>query len=138
MTDNLKNIMALQAQILTLPQAECEILHHHVPGVYCREMRAAAGTLIVGKMHKTEHLNILSKGAVAVATPEGEPVVYEAPCMIHSQPGTKRVLLALTDIVWTNIHANPTDERDEEKVEQLFVVEPGLELEYARLLLEEA
>lgn len=134
----LAKIIELQEKMLELPQAEIEIVHHHAPGIYCREMRAPQGSLIVGKMHKTEHLNILSKGSVLITGPDGISMQYDAPALIHSYPGAKRVLLALTDYVWTNIHHNPNSLIEEDDIQKFFVVEPGTELEFVeKLLLEE-
>ena len=47
-------------------------------------------------------------------------------------------MLGLEDYIWTNIHYNPDNVQDEEEIEKLFVVEPGMEIEYIeRLLLKE-
>jgi hypothetical protein len=121
MTNTLKKFIDIQVGMLDLPQTEVEIIHHHAPGLYCREMRVKQGVVVMGKIHKTEHLNILSQGTVIVATPEGDSVEHTAPCMVHSLPGTKRILYAVTDYTWTNIHHNPTNEQDEDKIEDIFI-----------------
>jgi hypothetical protein len=59
-----------------------------------------------------------------VLTEKGERVL-EAPHIVVSPPGTKRVGLALTDTLWVNIH--PTNERDLAKIEDQFI-EPEAEL----------
>lgn len=93
---------------------ECPVTHTFAPGVYAREMLIPKGTVIVGKIHKHAHVNIISKGKASVMTEFG-PMQIEAPHTFVSQPGTKRVVVALEDVIWTTIH--PTMETDLEKIE---------------------
>lgn len=85
--------------------------HYFSNGLYCREITIPAGTLLTGKIHKTEHINIVSKGDISVMTENGIERV-RAPATIISKPGTKRIGFAHTETVWTTIHANPGDEQD--------------------------
>ena len=90
----------------------CKITHHFAPGVYAREMRIPAGCLITGRIHKTEHICILSQGRVSVS--DGSSTnTYEAPCTILSKVGAKRAIYAHEDSVWTNIHPSELDDPDE-------------------------
>lgn len=116
----LEKIVALEGRMLQMEQLDLDIRHHFSGGVYCREMRAPKGSLIVGKMHKFEHLNIISQGKIAVATPFGAEII-EAPATIVSAPGVKRVGFVLEDVVWTTIHPNPQDETDLLLLEETFI-----------------
>src|SRR5207244_83087 len=78
---------------------------------YAREILIRAGTVLTGKVHSTEHLNIVSQGRIIVWTEDGMKEVA-APCTLVSRPGTKRVGFALEDTVWTTIHANPQNLTD--------------------------
>src|SRR5574340_659286 len=40
--------------------------HHFTDGVYAREMHIPAGHVVVGKIHRHEHLNFISKGRATV------------------------------------------------------------------------
>ena len=63
-----------------------------------------AGTIVVSKIHKTEHPYIVSKGHVAVWI-EGQGVVQiRAPHCGITKPGTRRVLYIREDCVWTTFH----------------------------------
>lgn len=115
-------IIALEAAILSMPQIEIPIKHYFAPGLYLREMTMPRDSVVTGKIHKTEHLCILAKGRVTVVTEEGKKE-YGAPSVIHSTPGTKRALHAIDEVVWINCHHNPTDERDESKIEETFVTD---------------
>lgn len=121
-------IARLEAHMLEAPQLPIEPIHHFSEGIYAREITIPAGTLLTGKIHSTEHLNIVSKGRIAVWTEDGMKVV-EAPCTIVSRPGTKRVGLALTDTVWTTIHHNPGNITDLAQLEAELIV-PAEALEY--------
>ena len=108
----------LERCMLDMPQAECPVVHHFGPGLYIREMTAAAGTLIIGHAHKGEHMNILLKGKVRILNELGVPEVLEAPAVFIAKPGRK-IALVLEDMVWQNIYA--TTETDLDKIDELFI-----------------
>jgi hypothetical protein len=92
----------------TLPN--CTVKHYFTPidekygcCTYAREMTIPKGTLIIGKIHRHEHLNIISKGKVSVATEFGTKYL-EAPCTFISEVGLKRAVVAEEDTIWTTIH----------------------------------
>lgn len=113
-------IMKLQQAMLEHPErlnldTDTPLRHFFAPGVYGREMSIPAGTLIVGKIHRHAHLNIISQGRVRVVTEFGEHELT-APHTFVSEPGTKRAVLALEDTIWTTIH--PTTSTDLEEIER--------------------
>lgn len=93
--------------------------HHFAPGAYAREIEVPAGTLVVGKIHRHAHVNVISKGRVMVATPGADVEELEAPVTFISQPGTKRAVLALTDTVWTTVHV--TESTDLAEIERQVI-----------------
>lgn len=99
----------------TLDHVECPLQHVFAPGAYARTMHIPAGTVIVGKIHKHSHLNILSQGTVLVLTETEGDRQLTGPLTMVSPPGTKRAVYAVTDAVWTTIHL--THETDLEKIE---------------------
>lgn len=101
-------------------------------GVYAREITIPAGTLLTGKIHKYEQINILSKGDISVLTEEGV-VRVQAPCTIVSPAGTKRIAYAHTDCVWTTIHG--TELTDLEAIEAQFIAQTEQEyLDFVRAI----
>lgn len=106
-----EQIERLEAQMRIMEQLPIVPVHHFADGLYAREILIRAGTLLTGKVHSTEHLNIVSQGSIAVWTEDGMRIVT-APCTLISRPGTKRVGFALEDTVWTTIHANPQNLTD--------------------------
>jgi hypothetical protein len=102
----------------SLSISECPLKHTFAPGAYAREIFIPKETLIVGKIHKHSHLNMLMKGTVSVLTEEG-PRVFKAPMTMVSPAGTKRVVFAHEDTVWVTVHL--TNETDLEKIEEEII-----------------
>lgn len=84
--------------------AQNEPCHRFADGIYARELFIAKNELIVGKRHKTEHFNIISKGDISIATKDGVMRV-QAPYTFKSAAGIQKVVYAHEDTVWTTIHA---------------------------------
>lgn len=106
--------IADNAELIDVP-----IEHHFAPGVYMRQMNAKAGTLVVSKMHRTEHMNILLTGSLTVATENGIELMT-APAVLKSMPGTKRIGYFHEDSSWITVH--PTDSNDLEEIEKQVIV----------------
>ena len=117
------NIFKLQDFMLQQEQAETETIHHFSDGIYARELRIPAGVCIVGALHKTSHFMMVSKGRCSIATHEGSKIV-EAPYMVETQPGIKRVVYAETDTVMTTFHV--TNETDIEKIAEQILVQESI------------
>lgn len=104
--------------------------HWLAPGIYAREIHLPAGTVVVGKIHRHRHFNIISKGRVTCYTEFGLEH-HVAPSSFISEAGTKRVVVTVEDAIWTTIHPNPDNETDISKLEEMFTA-----LEYAELGME--
>ena len=109
-----EQIESLQAQMVTMPQAELVTEHQFSPGMYMRKLFRPAGTLIVGKVHKEPHFFLCAKGEIIAWTESGMKRL-QAGDVIESKPGTKRVTLAVTDAVGITIHR--TDKTDLDEIE---------------------
>lgn len=114
----------VEAEMLNREQIEIPVKHYFSQGVYAREITIPAGTMLTGKIHKYEQLNILSTGEMSVLTDDGMKTV-KAPFTIVSPPGTKRIAYTHTECVWTTIHG--TDETDVEKIEAHFIAQNDAE-----------
>jgi len=120
------DIMSLAQKMITMIEAgemqeqDCPLTHRFTPGCYLREILMPAGTLIVGKIHATEHFNILLTGQVSVATAEGVEHL-QAPYTFISKAGIQKVVYCHTDCVWQTVHV--TEETDLLKIEAEVIVE---------------
>ena len=117
-----RGISNLENYLLTLDHAhvEPEVEHYFADGMYGRKMTIAKDVVIVGKIHKHSHINVISKGIIDVVT-EFDIVRYEAPITFVSKPLTKRLVRAIEDTVWTTVHA--TNETDLGKIEAEVIAE---------------
>jgi hypothetical protein len=121
-------IMSLQESMMTMDnQITCPLKHIFSPGIYAREIFIPKDALVVGKIHKHAHVNIISKGIAEVVTEFGS-VRLEAPCTFVSEPGTKRAVLAIEDLIWTTIHHNPEDITDTDLLEDGIIAKSYDEL----------
>lgn len=117
----------LEKVLLTAPQVDCPVREYFAPGIYAREITLPAGTVLVGAVHKMANLAILSKGRLILATDNG-PIEISAPYTLTVKPGAKNAATALEDSVWTNFLPNPTDEKDPEKLAEMFTESKACEL----------
>ena len=117
-------IFELENAMLTMEQLPLDVTHHFSKGVYARQMFIPKGTILTGKLHKHNHLNIMLYGDIEVATQDGLKRITE-PCMFESKAGTKRAGFAHEDTVWITIHA--TKETDLEKIESDEIAENPLQ-----------
>ena len=115
-----EQIFKLEDAIRLLPQFEPVVVHNFAPGVYAREIHIPAGVVLTGKIHRTEHLNIISAGKVEVYN-KGETKTMQAPFTFVSPAGTKRAIYAVENTVWTTIHV--TDETDLDLLEAEIIAE---------------
>ena len=96
--------------------ADMDVRHHMTDnGLYAREMVIPAGVIITGKIKKHEHISVISAGMVTEVTEAGLQRI-KAPYTMVSKPGTKRIVWAHTDVVWTTIHL--TTETELDKIEE--------------------
>lgn len=118
-------IVALQQICQALPDDQridpddAPLKHWFAPGIYAREIHLSAGTLVVGRIHRHRHFNIISKGKITCYTEFGLETL-EAPASFISEPNTKRVVYTHEDAIWTTIHPNPKNETDITTLEDMF------------------
>jgi hypothetical protein len=112
---------------------DCTLKHYFAPKddkygccTYAREMMIPKGTLIIGKIHRHQHLNFIAKGKVTVFTEFGQKHL-EGPCTFVSEIGLKRAVYAEEDTLWTTVHLTEFESEAElGKIEQ-EVIAPSYE-----------
>lgn len=114
------------------PQVDLPLEHIFASGVYCRHLSIPKGIVLTGEIHKTRNLNILLKGRMKVLIGDDLRDI-EAPFVIVSPAGIKRIAEALEDCIWLTIHA--TQETDINKIKDDFVV--ATKQEYLEYIAEE-
>jgi len=96
------------------------ITHEFTDGVYIRKMTMPEGELVVGAIHNHLHVWFLLKGRVLISN-NGEEIEHVAPCYTLSEPGAKRLIYAVEDSIFVNIHKNPSNTRDIKELEEEIV-----------------
>ena len=132
---NMPEILALESWIKANvdqgPLLETtELNHYRIPGVYARELKLKAGTILTGKIHNFESLGILSQGRMRILTSEGAKIV-EAPYVTVDKPGIKRLGVCETDCTFVSIHR--TDAETIEDIEDELVSDTFEQFELKRL-----
>ena len=109
--------------------------HSFSEGVYIREMFMPKGGLVIGKLYKISHTWFLLSGELEVATDEGNEY-YIGPCYVNAPEGTKRVLHAVSDVIFVNVYPNPENITDTDKLEEILTCSSYKEYEEYKLLKE--
>lgn len=117
-----KDISNFENLLMSFPQEEIKPKHYFCNGIYARELFIPKGTVLVGKIHSSEHINVISKGLIDVITEEDGYKTISAPHTMVCPPGVKRAGYALEDTIWTTFHSNETNEKDLDKLEELFII----------------
>lgn len=123
----------LRDTMLAMPQVEIPVKHYFCNGVYAREIFIPKGTIALGKIHKTEHINIISQGDVTVVSHTGRQRIH-APHTAVVGVG-QCAAYAHEDTIWTTFLA--TTETDPEAIETLFIApsyDDALMVEIMKLL----
>ena len=89
---------------------DCILTHYFSPidptygcGTYARQLFMPKGTIVVGKIHRHQHLNFIISGKVSVSTEFGKKY-FEAPCIFVSEVGLKRAVYTEEDTIWVTVH----------------------------------
>lgn len=93
-------VKAFEAAIAQCPQACIPAQTFFGHGMVTRVILIPAGTALTGKKHRKGQHNVLVSGTIAVSTEAGV-VELTGPEVVVSPPGTKRVAVALTDVIWS-------------------------------------
>ena len=94
--------------------------HTFADGVYVRQMDMKTGSMVVGAIHNHLHVWFLLTGHLAVVT-EDSIEEFIAPCYVLATPGSKRVIYAMEDSIFVNIHKNPNNIKNIKKLEDDIV-----------------
>ena len=83
-------------------------------------MTVEKGEIIMGAIHKHLHVWFLLSGHITVLT-ENSLEEYKAPCTVLSTPGVKRIIYGNEESIFTNVHKNPSNTEDLDRLEKEIV-----------------
>lgn len=110
-----RDLRELRQELAHYPQTDCPLIHRFAPGVYLREIHMPADTAVIGKIHRTEHFNILLKGRCIMINEDGSRLELRAPLTFVSKAGVQKVLYIIEETLWQTVHV--TRETDMVKLE---------------------
>jgi hypothetical protein len=121
-----EKVEKLLAQVQQMPQIDCQTKHYFGPSIYIREVTMPAGSVVIGKPHRKEHMCVMLQGRMIIVDAEGVQKELVAPMTFVGSAGRK-VAYILETTVFQNILA--TDETDIEVLENMLVdnTQPMLE-----------
>jgi hypothetical protein len=121
-----QKVEKLLAQVQKMPQVDCQTKHYFGPNLYIREVTMPAGSVVIGKPHRKEHMCVMLQGRMIVVDAEGKQKELVAPMTFVGSAGRK-VAYILETTVFQNILA--TEETDIEVLENMLVdnTQPMLE-----------
>lgn len=131
LTKKLRNkILSFEESLHNLPKGKvffndtenCPVKNTFADGMHIREITIPKGIFAIGKIHLHEHVSFLLKGKMVIVDEENGRKTISAPETIISKPGIKRAVYALEECVFTNVFANPTNEKNIKKLEKNNVV----------------
>ena len=115
-----QNLDALEMEMLDrLAPVELSVVHRFTPGLYGRELRVPARTLVVTKIHATDHQFVLLEGRISVWSPDGSRVDLEAPLAGVTKAGTRRVIFNHSPVRFITYHALEAGEESEADLEAI-------------------
>lgn len=128
-----KGLITLEDAISKVPGAYIGdrkewLKHSFADGIYMREIKIPAGQLLVGKIHRHSHPNVLLSGEVLVRTEYGGSQYLKGPMAMISPAATKRGVFTLTDCHWITFH-KVGEERDLKKIEEMVIAPTYEDLE---------
>jgi hypothetical protein len=113
-----QKVEALLPELKSFPQVDCDTQHYFGPNLYVRQVTMPAGSVIIGKSHKAEHMCIMLQGRMIIINENGSKTELVAPKTFVGTPGRKVAYIVETT-VFQNIFV--TDETDVEKLENMLV-----------------
>jgi hypothetical protein len=113
-----QRVNTLYEAVIAQPQIQCEEKHHFGPNIYIKEVTMPAGTLIIGKHHRMDHLCNMVSGRMKILQEDGTTKELVAPITFMAKSGRK-VAYIIETVVFQNIYS--TSETDIEKLENMCV-----------------
>lgn len=102
-----------------------ELEHQFINGLYVRKVYLPKGMIMTTKIHKVRHPFFVLQGKCKILSDDGVHEI-QAPHMGVTEPGTKRVIQILEDVIWYTVHA--TEKTTPEEVEEEVIAKDFKEL----------
>jgi len=108
-----KNIIGNGKEVMH--HEEFPLKHSFADGVYIRQMNMKKGSIVIGAIHKDEHVWFLLSGNLTIGTQT------QVEDYVISKPGTQRIIYSNEDSIFVNVHKNPTNNQNIKELENELV-----------------
>ena len=123
-TDMPLEVFSNKDLLVTNRETGMPVAHQFCNNIYARTIFMPKGLIVIGKKHKTQHFNFIMTGKAWLYV-DGIKTYIEAPYLLESSAGTRKVLLIEEDMYWTTIH--PVETQDIEELELTLVEDQTIE-----------
>lgn len=96
-------LVNLENQLKGMDQAEVPLMQLLHAGMYVRAITVEKGTLLTGKVHKFDHIEIIVSGKIAMTTNDGKAKILEGFNVVPAFSGKKRAAYALEETLWLTV-----------------------------------
>jgi len=93
----------MEAGLLEMPQVEIPVESLFVNGMYARKILIPRDTILTGRVHLADYVDIMLNGDITVATPEGVKR-FTGFNIFEGKQGRKRAGYAHEDTHWVTVH----------------------------------
>lgn len=94
----------LELKMADYEAVDCPLIHDFVNGQYIREAFIRAGVLLTTRIHKVKHPYFILSGKAKVWVDGSGWQIIEAPYRGTTEAGTRRIIFAMEDCIWSTIH----------------------------------
>jgi len=107
----IENIEVMELAMLEHYQVDIPALSNNINGMYTRQIVIPKDTLLTGRVHLADYVDIMLSGDISVATPEGVKR-YTGYNIFHGKAGRKRAGYAHEDTHWITVHNTKISDGD--------------------------
>lgn len=131
-----KKVTALERELFNQETIDLPVRHLFAGGMYARELFIPKGTVLVGRVHKFDHFDIMLSGDVTVSMEDGSVRRWRGVQFRVGRVGKKRAYYAHEDARLVTIHSS--EERDPEELFDLMTCSSYEELDEFSVMLDQA
>ncbi len=121
------SLRKLELAMFEMDQVKIDPIHRFCGDMYSREIVIPKGTLLVGRIHKFDHFDVMLSGDISVSTDEGIQRRLTGINVMEGKAGKKRAGYAHEDSRWITFHS--AEERDPEDMYEFLTCGSFEELE---------
>lgn len=94
----------LEKGLSEMPQADIPVISGNVSGMYTREIIIKKDTVLTGRVHMYDYVDIMLSGDITICNTLGLRQRFTGANVFHGKAGTKRAGYAHEDTRWITVH----------------------------------